>query len=114
MCGRLTLNLNYSTILECRACFLHQSQTRKTNNNFDCEAGAKSVKCYCTGQRFLPDLEFFDSDIIGVLISSNCSQIRFLLKRHKRNVTTVCSGGFNNRSVTLSCDGQKLYSQAIR
>ena len=39
----------------------------------------------------------------------------FLLKRHKKNVTTFCSRVFNNRSVTLSCDiEQKLYSQAIR
>ena len=38
----------------------------------------------------------------GVLISSNCSQIRFLLERHKENVTTVCSRVFNNRSVMLT------------
>ena len=37
----------------------------------------------------------------SVLISSNCSRIRFLLKRHKENVTTFCSRVFNNRSVTL-------------
>ena len=39
--------------------------------------------------------------ITGVLISSNCSRIRFLLKRHKKNVTTFCSRVFSNRYVTL-------------
>ena len=39
--------------------------------------------------------------LTGVLISSNCSRIRFLLKRHNKNVTTFCSRVFNNRSLTL-------------
>ena len=39
--------------------------------------------------------------ITDVLISSNCSRIRYLLKRHKKNVTSFCSRVSNNRSVTL-------------
>ena len=45
----------------------------------------------------LSDNVMFVGDFTGVLISSNCSRIRFLLKRHKKNVTTFCSRVFNNR-----------------
>ena len=40
--------------------------------------------------------------LTGVLISSDCSRIRFLLKRHKKSVTTYCLRASNNRSVTLN------------
>ena len=47
------------------------------------------------------ELFLFFNEFTGVVISSDCSRIRFLLKRHKKNVTTFCSRVFNNRSVTL-------------
>ena len=46
-------------------------------------------------------IETFSKPFTGILISSNCPRTRFLLKRHKKNVTTFCSRASNNRSVTL-------------
>ena len=39
--------------------------------------------------------------ITGVAVSSECSSIRFLLKRHQKSITSFCSRVLKNRSVML-------------
>ena len=83
-------NVDVDTDIICRKIFPHTSFQGATEMFY--HACLQFTVC---GEEM--DAIFFT----GVLISSNCSRIRFLLKCHKKNVTTFCSRVFNNRSVTL-------------